>query len=129
MIKEIVRNNIRCKVGAVFTWILVYADYIILLSPSKQGLQFIIDTCSRYAERHNLVYSSHDNSNNSKSKCLFFGKAVSNSRLVCMLLNGKQLPWVNNAKFIEIILNTNHDNQDIVVKRGIAIAKINSVLQ
>ena len=46
-----------------------------------------------------------------------------------MLLNGKQLPWVNNAKFIEIILNTNHDNQDMVVKRGIAIAKINSALQ
>ena len=59
----------------------------------------------------------------------FLGKAVSNSRLVCMLLNGKQLLWVNNAKFIGIILNTNHDNQDMVVKRGIAIAKINSVLQ
>ena len=78
---------------------------------------------------HNLVFSSHDNSNKSKSKCMFFDKTVSNSRLVCMLLNGKQLPWVNNAKFIGIILNTNHDNQAMVVKRGIAIAKINSVLQ
>ena len=55
LIKMIVRNNIGCKVGTVFTGILVYADDIILLSPSKQGLQFIIDTCSSYAERHRYV--------------------------------------------------------------------------
>ena len=61
LITEIVRNNIGCKVGTVFIGILVYADDIILLSPSKQGLQFLIDTCSSYAERHNLVFSSHDN--------------------------------------------------------------------
>ena len=46
-----------------------------------------------------------------------------------MLPNDKQLLWVNNAKFIGIIINTNHDNQDMVVKRGIAIDTINSVLQ
>ena len=85
LIKEIVRNNIGCKVGTVFTGTLVYADGLILLSSSKQGLSFFIDTCNRYAERHNLVFSSHGNSNKSKSKCMFFDKTVFNSRLVCML--------------------------------------------
>ena len=43
-----------------FVGIIVYADDIVLLSPSIDGLQEMIDTCSDFAGKHNISFSTHE---------------------------------------------------------------------
>jgi len=130
LIKKVIKSNMGCKIGNIFTGILVYADDIILLAPKRQALQHLIDTCGQYANQHNLLFSTHVDPCKSKSKCLYFTQKRSNCVDVkCLLLNGKELPWVKNAKHLGNILDTNNCNRDIDVKRGVTIGKINGVLQ
>ena len=48
----------ECHVGTVFYGCIMYADVLILLSPSLCSLQFMVDTCSDYAIKHSLVFNS-----------------------------------------------------------------------
>jgi len=74
--------------------IIVYADDIVLLSPSADGLQYMLDTCSQYAESHKLAFSTHENPKKSKTKCLAFQRKKKDNKN--MVLNEKELPWVNS---------------------------------
>jgi len=47
-----------CHVRTVFYGCIMYADDLILLSPSLCCLQFMVDTCSDYAIKHSLVFNS-----------------------------------------------------------------------
>ncbi len=56
LIEIIVKRNIGCKIGDLFTRILLCADNIVLLAPRRQALQLLVDTCSSYAKEHNLIF-------------------------------------------------------------------------
>ena len=49
LIKKLRRNRDGCWVNNEYVRIIVYADDIVLLSPTIDGLQNMIDTCSVYA--------------------------------------------------------------------------------
>ncbi len=49
LIEIIVKRNIGCIIGDLFTGILVYADDIVLLAPRRHALQLMVHTCSSYA--------------------------------------------------------------------------------
>ena len=131
LIRIVIRNKIGCKVGDVFTGILVYADDIVLLAPRRQALQLMVDTCSNYAINHNLLFSTNPDPSKSKSKCMYFDhrSRVNNNNLACILLNDKRLPYVTSAKHLGNTLDCTRKDKDISVKRGITIGKINGVLQ
>ena len=38
------------------------------------GLQEMLDTCEEYANEHNLTFSTNDNPNKNKTKCMAFLK-------------------------------------------------------
>ena len=61
LLKEMRRNRDGCWVNNTYVGIIVYADDIVLLSPSIDGLQNMVNTCSGYATRHNLTFSTHEN--------------------------------------------------------------------
>ena len=129
LIYTVIRNNVGCKIGDIFTGILVYADDIILLAPRRQGLQMMVNTCNDYAMCHNLLFSTNTDPKKSKSKCLFFGHSKHNAYIKCIMLGNKVLPFVTNAKHLGNTLDVCDNNKDISVKRGITIGKINGVLQ
>lgn len=56
LLLESIETN--CKVGTslfgVFTGIIMYADDIILLSPTMSGLQELLDNCVGYSDRHGI---------------------------------------------------------------------------
>ena len=44
------------------------------MPPTLDGLQGMLDTCEEYANEHNLTFSTNDNPNKSKAKCMGFLK-------------------------------------------------------
>ena len=126
LIKELRRNRDGCWMKNVFVGITVYADDIVLLSPFIDGLQNMINTCSRYAKIHNLTFSTHENPTKSKTTCVAFLPKKRN--LKSLNLNGKPLPWVESVKHLcTTITSTNTGgcslDQDLIEKRARYIAK------
>ena len=98
LLKELRRNRDGCWINGSFTGIIVYANDIALLSLSVDGLQNMIDTCSRYATLHNLAFSTHENLKKSKTKGTAFQTKRKNIRK--MMLDDKELPWVSTVKHL-----------------------------
>ena len=130
LIKELRRNRDGCWVKQKYAGIDVYADDIVLLSPSLDGLQNMVDTCCRYAKRFNLEFSTDENPQKSKTKCMSFLKKERTIRPI--YLNGKALPWVNTIKHLGTTIKNNQDcllKQDISEKRATYIDRNNELNQ
>ena len=130
LIKKLRKKREGCWFKNSYVGIIVYADDIVLLSPSIDGLQRMINDCFHYAHEHNLEFSTHILAQKSKTKCIAF--LVNKRTLPILKLNEKDLPWVNTVKHLgTTITNTSASilNQDILEKRAQYIAKNNQLLQ
>ena len=58
IIKLLRCSTIGCQIQGVYMGIWVYADDIILLSPSRTGLQEMVKICAIFAKATNLVLQS-----------------------------------------------------------------------
>jgi len=45
-----------CFVNTTFVGCIMYADDLLLLSPSLQGMQSMLDICSSFVNSHNIVF-------------------------------------------------------------------------
>ena len=130
LLKELRRKRDGCWMNKDFVGVIVYADDIVLLSPSIDGLQNMIDTCSRYAESHNLSFSTHVEPKRSKTKCMAFQRVK--TKMNCLMLGGKELPWVNSVTYLGTTITDDPDcrmDQDILEKRAIYISRNNELMQ
>ena len=92
------RLQIGCHIGGYWYGALGYADDLILLAPNREVLQRMLEICQSYAEEHNLVFSTDPVPSKSKTKCMIFcGKAGRVQYPDPVKLDGKDLPWVENA--------------------------------
>ena len=71
-----------------------YADDNVLLSPTLDGLQNMLNICEQYAKEHNLSFSTNENITKCKTKCIAFTKKERDLR--SMMLCGNSLPWVKS---------------------------------
>ena len=108
-----------------------FADDIFLVSASRSGLQHMVNICHKFALKRNLEFSTNENPNKSKTKCLIFSKKASERQNVLpVLLNGSPLPWVSQVKHLGSTLQLDNSMKvDICQKRGKFIGKINSLMQ
>ena len=74
LIKRLREMSIGCTISGVYYGILVYADDIFLLSPTREGLQTLMDECQKFAVSRNLKFSTNVNIEKSKTKCIIFTK-------------------------------------------------------
>jgi Reverse transcriptase (RNA-dependent DNA polymerase) len=80
----------------------MYADDIILLSPSVIGLQCMLDICFEYGAKQNITFNSK------KSVCLMVG--VRDSDVKCnMFLGGNELLWVSKLKYLGVYFIAKRD--------------------
>ena len=130
LLKEMRRNRDGCWINMEYVGIIVYADDIALLSPSIDGLQNMINTCSRYATKMNLTFSTNDDPRKSKTKCIAFQrkkKVVRN-----LQLKKKSLPWVTSVKHLGTTITNIGGckmDQDLIQKKAMYIAKNNEIIQ
>ena len=112
------RNKQGCWINGYYYGIAGYADDNALLSPSLDGLQEMINTCDEYAKEHNLTFSTNENVNKSKTKCMAFLKKKRS--LNNLKLRGHNLPWVSYVKHLGCKIENTPDGmkQDLRGKKS-----------
>ena len=124
------KKKYGCWINGEYYGIIGYADDLFLLSPSPSALQEMLQTCESYAKSHNLVFSTNENPNKSKTKCIAFLKE--DKELEKLSLCDNMLPWVNNVKHLGMRIENKLGGilrQDVMVKRAQFIQRNNEIMQ
>ena len=123
------RKKTGCWVEGKFVGILGYADDLLLLSSSLDGLQEMIESCGEYARSLNLSFSTNVNRMKCKTKCMAFLKQERTSKNIT--LDGKDLPWVRTAKHLGCKIGDKICSlkDDLMEKRATYINKVNELTQ
>jgi len=84
----------------MFVGCLLYADDIILTSPSVNGLQEMMDKCFDISQLLSLQYNAR------KCHCLTVGK-LSKVNISPMLLGGNKIEWCEHVRYLGVYLMRN----------------------
>ena len=104
----------QCKVGCFYNDVcmnhLLYADDSVLLAPSPNALQKLLNVCDKFATENELIF------NPKKTKCICFtSKKLSKISIPCLYLNGNILAWVQEQKYLGVMLSDNQkDDCDVL---------------
>ena len=129
--------GVGCHVGGQFLGAYGYADDVILLAPSREGLQRMLEICENFSSSHSMLFSTDPDPTKSKTKCLFFSRKRKFSEIKNVMLNGDALPWVESAKHLGNLLTSKIDfscyspetKADLLVKRAIFFGKVHQIQQ
>ena len=69
------------KMGEFWYGSLAFADDVIILSTTISGLQDMVDICAKHAEENDLVFSTHEDPEKSKTMCIAFKPRVKRKKL------------------------------------------------
>jgi len=97
-IVELKLLRVGCHVMSLFVGCILYADDIILLSPSVTGLQQMLDICSEEVRSISLAF------NVNKSHCIVVGKFY--NRVIATMMCDNHVQWCNNIKYLGVHLET-----------------------
>ena len=123
------KRRIGCFIEDTYVGAVGYADDLLLMAPSLDGLQEMLKVCEKYAAEHNLKFSTDPNPRKSKTKCMAF--LLKNRELRNLKLCGNELPWVNTGKHLGMRLDNGSDifQRDILEKRARYIQGNNQLMQ
>ena len=68
---DILRNRSGCKIANLFSGAFSYADDLLLISPSRSGLQDMINLTEQYATEHKIGFSTNPNPEKARPKASF----------------------------------------------------------
>ena len=92
-----------CRVIDLVISCIFFADDIVLLSPSRRGLQALLDIAFRYCSDHCLDF------NVSKSKVMLVGGNLPQGDPAPLNLNGRPLDFVHGYRYLGVnLVNTGH---------------------
>ena len=97
-------NGVGCHMGHHYVGAFGYADDIILLSPSLEGICEMIKTCEDYATLHNILF------NGKKSVYLVFGKYKYN---VSLTVKNEKVSRSESALHLGHFLHTKNTNNEM----------------
>ena len=106
-----------------------YADDLFLISPSRKGLQEMINEAESYANFHNIKFSTDPNPRKSKTKGIIFKKTKLKNEPTNIVLSGNNLPWIEGAKYLGNTVTNIINGLQIRVKRARYIGKNCELLQ
>ena len=131
IMKKLRHNRIGCAIGGYFYGVFIFADDIILLSASRNGLQSMVNTCSKFAGSLNLSFGTDPDVKKSKTKCImFYASKRKKFEPLKIVLDRNDLPWVDSVKHLGCTLqNDNFISLDILDKRRKFNGVVNSLFQ
>ena len=135
LLERLRNSGLGCQIGGVYFGALAYADDIILMSPSRRGLQLMLDICQEFADENSMLFSTDPIPSKSKTKCLHFTKRP--VEVPKVILNGEQLPWVPRAQHLGNTLTSKMSSNplgmdttpDLLQKRPIFFQKVHEMKQ
>ena len=120
-------NNMKigCMVGELIVNHLLYADDIVLISPSSRGLKRLLEECEKYGLETDILFNA------SKSAVMCYkSKRTSNFRIPDFTLNGSVIPLVNSCKYLgHFLSDTCSDSLDIDRQRKKIFIQGNSLIR
>ena len=96
LIGQLEESGKGCTVGGKFFGCVMYADDVLLLSASVNGLQLMINMCCEYGNTHCIKF------NTNKSVCTKYGNKWSSESVVVML-DSYCLQWVVSLKYLGVV--------------------------
>ena len=106
----------------MFFGALGYADDLVLLSPSRKGLQEMLTICDKYGEEYYMKFNA------TKTVCNMSSQ-INAVNIAPLKLSGHDLRWVESFKYLGIYVTQDlKDRSDIVNKRGQFISNVNNLL-
>ena len=135
LLKKLKESGLGCHIGGIFLGAFGYADDVILLSPSRESLQLMLQICQDFATEHSMQFSTDPVPSKSKTKCLHF---TTKKRIVKpLILNENELPWVDKASHLGNTLTTKitqnplgmDTSADLLQKRAIFFQKVHELKQ
>ena len=115
LIAKLARSGYGCRISQHFVGALSFADDISLLSPSLQGLQYMVNICEKYGKEFHVTF------NDKKTAGILFG--ASNGKFgKAIQVNGNNVDWVTNAIHLgNVVDNKLSDLKDINAKKVILL--------
>jgi hypothetical protein len=122
LIEDLGSSGNGCHITKIFFGCIMYADDIILLSPSFIGLQCKLDIYFEYGAKQDIIFNSK------KSVCLKLG--VRDSDVECnMFLGGNELSWVSKLNYLSVYFIAKRDLVvDVIPIICTFYAALNSIL-
>ena len=121
LIAKLARSGYGCRISQHFVGALSYADDITLLSPSLQGLQYMVNICEEYGKEFHVTF------NDKKTTGMVFG--ASNGNCKAIQVNGNNVDWVTNARHLgNVVDNKLSDLKDINAKKVILLRVLTGLL-
>ena len=114
LLAELKKSGIGCYIGNRFYGVIGYADDLVLLCPTKEGLRQMIKICEKYAIDHDIRF------NGKKSQLLVFGNLT--TQPVNITVNGEPVPVFDDALHLGNSISTNNIYKSI----DYGITKFNS---
>ena len=71
LLVELRKLGVGCKVAGFYMGAVGFCDDNMLLAPTSDDMQLILDTCQLFAAKYNLKFSTDPNPEKSKAKCIF----------------------------------------------------------
>ena len=96
------QNKVGCHIRQLFLAIILFADDMCLLAPTRSSLQKLIDKSASFCQKKGLNFSPK------KSKVLIFSKKkVDTEKLKPILLNGGEVEYVTSIKYLGVSIECN----------------------
>ena len=119
--------GLGCYIDSFFYGVIGYADDFALLSPSRDGLQRMINICDKYFSELGIKISVNVNPVKSKTKCLSFNVTSVPAKLS---LYDMELPWVDSHIHLgHVIPSDENTKHDVLRRKGEFISKVHSLRQ
>ena len=88
-----------CHINNMFFGCIMYADDIVIMSPSLVGLQHMLDKCTEYGNAFNIVFNA------AKTVCIAIGKKLLIPTDTYVFIDGNAIPWVRSFKYLGVVFN------------------------
>ena len=90
----------------------------------------MVDLCSEYAAKHNLLFSTNKVPKKSKTKCMAFLNTQKETPIQQIMFNKEPLPWVKTLTHLGFKINEKLTRgQDTLEKRAQYVSKCNELRQ
>ena len=91
MLESLRNSGFGCTIGTHFYGAVAYADDVLIMAPSVQGLQETVNICQKPAVENSLVFSTDPDPKKSKTMCIAFN-CNNKDNLAPIQLCGDNLP-------------------------------------
>jgi len=118
-------SDVGCFMQDVCLNHFLYADDTVLLAPSVQALQSLIDLCYKYSIHYDILY------NKTKTRCVaFLPSSLSTLHVPTAYMGDKALNWVSQKTYLGVILNSERsDCQDIARQKQQTYVQGNTLIR